>query len=167
MPSPFHGFDLLLLAVSAIGVAFVILSAHFQPSSGAPRPVGWNCDLCAHCGMVVGDRHFAAQLETADGETLNFDDPGCLMAWVAGKRSTPRALYFRPFHGDGWLALDQVAFLPVAHSPAGFALAAVHRGTPGSIRWEQAVQQVRQTTRRAPVESFHARPYLVSRNNAS
>lgn len=155
MRDPLHGSGLVLLAGAAAVLAFFVLFAHLHPPSGAPQPVGWNRDLCAQCGMIVGDRHFAAQLQTADGQALNFDDPGCLMNYLAMRHASPRAIYFRRLHGDGWLTVQQAAFVPVPQSPSGFNLGAVPRGTPGSIPWEQAVQRAQRMEHNSLMEMQH------------
>lgn len=48
-----------------------------------PRPVVIGSDLCAHCHMTVADERFVAQLVTATGKVLVYDDAGCLATALA------------------------------------------------------------------------------------
>jgi copper chaperone NosL len=48
-----------------------------------PRPVVVGSDLCAHCHMMVADERFVAQLVTATGKVLVYDDAGCLATALA------------------------------------------------------------------------------------
>jgi hypothetical protein len=74
--------------------------------------------------MLVGEPSFAAQLHTAAGEVLFFDDPGCLLlhreaAGAAG------AAWFHDSRGPGWLAEADARFVPAEQTPMGHGLAAV------------------------------------------
>lgn len=106
--------------------------------SHGPRGISWDHEACAHCHMLIGDPAFAAQLETTDGETPAFDDPGCLLAYLAERRPRVAAVYFHHLREDRWIPGDRVAFVQVAGSPMGYGLGAVDAGTPGAISLERA-----------------------------
>ena len=101
--------------------------------------------------MLVGDPKFAAQLQTVEGEVLNFDDPGCLLRYVARHKPRLRESYFHHVKEERWLSQAQVGFLPASPSPMGYGLGAVPRQTPGALHYEQAMARVlKRETRHTP-----------------
>lgn len=147
----------LPLILSAIVLAAVaIWTAHrlqFAAAHAGPAAIAFNRDICVECGMAVSDPRFAAQLRLASGRTLNFDDPGCLMTYLAEHHPPVRHMWFHAFQGDRWLSPEQVRFLPVAQSPTGYGFAAVPAGTPGSLSGHQFAARVaalNQQRREAP-----------------
>jgi len=92
--------------------------------------------------MLISDPKFAAQLQTEDGETFNFDDPGCLLRWRTEYAPRARAVWFHHFREERWLAEAEVAFVPVAHTPMAYGFAAVDAATPGAISRAQAEARV-------------------------
>lgn len=146
------------LALIGMAALIVILMAPLRRSRRGAQPVAWNRDICAQCGMVVGDRSFAAQLQTRQGSTLNFDDPGCLMNYLLQRHPAVRAIYLRSSREDGWLPEDKTAFLRVPQSPSGFGLAAVPRGTPGALSWDDAMRVVQQRNQAGEMGGDHVQP---------
>ena len=92
--------------------------------------------------MLVGEPKFAAQLQTREGDVLNFDDPGCLLRYVASKKPQTHAIYFNHHKEDRWLPQAQAGFVPAAPSPMGYGLAALPRQTSGALSFQQATIQV-------------------------
>ncbi len=121
---------LLGVALLAITIAFVRYNAATVPEG--PVPVVWDSEVCTHCKMHVGDPRFAAQLQTTEGDVLNFDDPGCLFDYLASNDVSIHALYFRNHLADAWLSQTEVGFIAVDDSPMGYGLAAVPKETPGA-----------------------------------
>jgi hypothetical protein len=131
-----------LLLGAALAVAAVALVRFNRPElPEGPRPVVWDREVCAHCKMHIGDRRFAAQLQTVDGEIFDFDDPGCLFEYLQSHHGLrTHALYFRSHDGSAWLSEAEVGFLPVDDSPMGFGIRAVPKQTPGAhgLDWAKA-----------------------------
>ncbi len=129
---------LLVLALVVVAVGFMRFNQVSLPEGAVP--VVWDREVCGHCKMHVGDPRFAAQLQTAEGDVVNFDDPGCLFDYLASHRGAIHALYFRDHLGDAWLSESEVGFLPVEESPMGYGIGAVPRGTPEAhgIDWAKA-----------------------------
>jgi copper chaperone NosL len=123
---------LLLVA----GFAWAVVRSQAPPDG--PRPVVWDRQSCAECGMSVSDPRFACQLQTADGDVLDFDDPGCLFRHLSKESAPVRAIYFHAFGEDRWLARDEVGFVAVPNSPMGYDLAAVASGRADAIDFETA-----------------------------
>lgn len=134
---------LLAVALVAIVVAFVRFNQSVPPEG--PVSVVWDGEVCGHCKMHVGDPRFAAQLQTAEGSVLNFDDPGCLFDYLAAHDVSIHALYFRNHAADGWLSQAEVGFVAVDDSPMGYGLAAVPKETAGAqaIDWAKAQVKAR------------------------
>ena len=134
---------LLVVAVIAAVVAFVRFN-QVTLAEGAV-PIVWDSEVCAHCKMHVGDPRFAAQLQTTEGDVLNFDDPGCLFDYLQSNEVTVHALHFRNHLEDGWLSQPEVGFLPADDSPMGYGIRAVPKGTPGAqgIDWAKSRVQDR------------------------
>lgn len=129
---------LLAIALVAITIAFVRFNQVTLPEG--PVPVVWDGEVCGHCKMHVGDPRFAAQLQTTQGEVLNFDDPGCLFDYLHAHEVSIHAIYFRNHQADGWLSEADAGFLPVEDSPMGYGIRVVPKDTPAAqgIDWAKA-----------------------------
>lgn len=136
-----RGLVALLITAGAVTLIAAGLRRAQAPPVG-PQPVAWDRENCAECGMMISDRRFAGQLQTRDGRTLDFDDPGCLMVFLSRGQLPVRAIYFRDQSQDRWLDFADAAFVRSADSPMGRGWAAVPRGTPGSISYGQAMKQM-------------------------
>ena len=127
---------LLALAVVVAVMAFIRFNRVTLP--GGAVPVVWDSEVCGHCKMHVGDPRFAAQLQTSDGDVLNFDDPGCLFDYLDAHDVSLHAVYFRDHLGDDWLSQTEAAFLPADDTPMGYGIRAVPQGTPDAQDWDWA-----------------------------
>ncbi|MFZ5479443.1 MAG: hypothetical protein ACOZNI_21945 [Myxococcota bacterium] len=97
----------------------------------APPEIAFDHEACDECGMLVGEPRFAAAIVTRDGDTLAFDDAGCLFRYVLDEQPSVAHMWFSD--GEGWYNEAQVAFAVDAVTPMGSGLRAVPAGTPGSI----------------------------------
>lgn len=122
-----------------VPIAVAIATACSSRAPDAPTPIDYNREACGHCHMLIGDPRYAAQLVTADGDVVDFDDPGCLIAYLAEAHPSVRHVWFRDARADRWLAQDQVSFAPATDTPMGWGLAAT---SAGSISFAQAQAQV-------------------------
>lgn len=128
---------IVILLCGLGGGLYVSLRSLFALPQG-PVEVLWDKEPCAHCRMHVGEPHFAAQLQTTDREVLNFDDPGCLLAFQAKQRRPVHAIYFHHLKENRWIPQSEVFFIPVEPSPMGYNLGAVSQGTPNAVSLQQA-----------------------------
>lgn len=133
----------ITLVALAGAVAWAIHRAQAQPAG--PRPIVWDRETCAECHMMISDRHYAAQLQTQEGEVLDFDDPACLMTYVVHHHPRIQVIYFRQSQQDRWVDYHSVAFLHSVDSPMGHGYEAVDAGTPGSISFDQALGETEST----------------------
>ena len=136
----------LLLAVLALGLAAVGIWRTATALPDGPEEVAWDKAACAECRMHVGDRRFAAQLQTMDGKVLEFDDPGCLLVYLAREKPQAHALWFRHLREDRWLSSERVGFVPAAQTPMGHGLGAVDAGEPGALTLLQAQAKLARET---------------------
>jgi len=126
--------------IGVVGVAaalFFIMRSEALPSG--PVDVVWDHTQCAECRMSVSERAYAAQLQTEDGQVLNFDDPGCLFQYERHNTIPVHAVWYRHVREDRWVAEAEAAFVASGPSPMGYDLGAVDAGTEGA----QAVAEVR------------------------
>lgn len=135
-----------IAVVGAVAGVAVLLQSHSLPNG--VEPIAWDRAVCARCAMHIGEPHFAVQLQTTDGNVLNFDDPGCLFFYERERHPSVHAMYFHHARDDRWIPRSDVAFVTVASSPMGYAFGAVQRGTTGSISYEEARDRVLRGTPR-------------------
>jgi copper chaperone NosL len=127
---------LLALAAAALGLALWRLAA---PPGGPVEPA-WDRVACARCHMLLSDPAFAAQLHSAGGEVVFFDDPGCLLLYRADAPDPQARAWFHDSTSDRWLSDAEVGFVPVDETPMGHGLAAVKRAeNPTALGLEAAL----------------------------
>lgn len=132
----------LLLALAAVVAVMAFMRFNEATLPEGAVPVVWDSEVCGHCKMHVGDPRFAAQLQTTEGDVLNFDDPGCLFDYIDSHSASVHALYFRNHLEDGWLSESEAGFLPVDESPMGYGIRAVPKGTPDAQDIDWAKERV-------------------------
>ena len=129
-------------AVAAIAVTLALLlwavRSTQAPSTG-PVAVPWDQVRCARCGMLVSERGFAAQLHTADGEILHFDDPGCLLLHEHETAPEATRSYFQEIRGNTWLPRSKTGFVRAEITPMGYGLGAVERTAADALSPEAAL----------------------------
>jgi copper chaperone NosL len=58
-----------------------------------PGVIHYDSDACDHCRMTISDPAFAAQVVTGTGKVYRFDDPKCLVSFVAAGQVSPSAIH--------------------------------------------------------------------------
>ncbi len=106
----------------------------------APAEPVWGKQACAHCGMLVGDRRYAAQAVLA-GERKYFDDIGCMVLWTDEQKSRPERSWVRA--GDAWVDAAQARYASGAKTPMDFGFEArpASAGSAG-VGWDEARAQL-------------------------
>jgi len=100
-------------------------------ASGPPPPAELDTRnaQCAHCGMVVSDRRFAAQIAAPGEEARFFDDIGCLTNWLR-VQDAPLApqtmIYVADYRTKEWAPADTAAYrrVPGLQTPMGSEIVA-------------------------------------------
>ena len=99
------------------------------PGNAAPQPpeIAYGRDLCASCGMIIGEPQFAAATLLTDGKTYKFDDVGEMFIYHAQHTELSVHVWFvHDYDSRAWIN-GQTAFY-VTHSglqaPMGSGVAA-------------------------------------------
>jgi len=119
--------------LGTIALAFGGILGGCSVDPGRPPSIRYGEEACAHCRMIISDDRFAAALVTKGGETMKFDDIGCLVDHEAGQRSPPATTYWvRDFAGGDWLDARAATYVQSAkvHSPMGYGLTALPPKSP-------------------------------------
>jgi copper chaperone NosL len=125
-------------------VACVLALGGCGADTGRPPSIRYGEDACARCRMIISDDRFAAALVTRDGETMRFDDVGCLVEHEAGRPSSPAAAacWVRDSTGGGWLDARAATYVrsPEGRSPMAYGLTAFPPNSPAAgpaLRFDQ------------------------------
>jgi copper chaperone NosL len=130
-----------LIVAAAVALTFLLHRAAEAPDR--PQPIAWDHEACAQCKMLIGEAGFAAQIVDEDGRAFDFDDPGCLLAYLATHTVRSHRVWFHDLTGDRWLGAGEVGFVEVPRSPMGYGLGAVAAGVPGALSYDAAAARVR------------------------
>ena len=134
-----------VLGVAVLTGLAAFVGINVLASSGPPDgpvEVAWDRDVCAFCGMHVGEPAFVVQAHLRNGKVLFYDDPGCAMRHVAGGGLDVHRMWFHHVREDRWIPGDRVAFMETPTSPMGYRLGAVDSGTPDAISYQEALRRV-------------------------
>jgi copper chaperone NosL len=77
--------------------------------------------------MIISDERFAAAVVGPSGESLKFDDIGCLIQHEAGEPRADSTYWVRNYHEPEWLDARRAVFIHERslNSPMGHNLAAL------------------------------------------
>lgn len=121
------------------------LFASCAPALSEPTPIAYDHVACDHCGMLVSDPRFAAQLVTRDGDRHEFDDPACLFLWMVDHTPQMGNAWFRDhstMESEVWLSWREVGFVEAEQTPMGGGWGAVPAGTVGAVSFGAASSRV-------------------------
>lgn len=76
-----------------------------------PREIVQGVDVCEYCHMTVDDPGRAAQWLEPGGRVLLFDEPGCLVAWLASRPGVEGEAYVGDAGETGWIPAHEAAFI--------------------------------------------------------
>ncbi|MBD2869001.1 nitrous oxide reductase accessory protein NosL [Paenibacillus arenilitoris] len=69
-------------------------------------------DVCVICKMAVKDDQYATQIVTKDGQSLKFDDIGCLNTWkTENGTDTIGAAFVRDYNSKQWLRYEKAYYV--------------------------------------------------------
>lgn len=106
----------------------LLLLACGDPGHGPARLV-FDRDACEHCGMVITDRSFAAQVRI--GRTPHrFDDLGCALEWVDEQAGggEPDELWVMDPATQQWIDARKASFRGGQRTPMGYGFGAQPSG---------------------------------------
>ena len=106
-----------------------------------PARLAYDHIACDHCGMMVSDPRFAAQLTTDGGDRYEFDDPVCAFLYIQDHGPKIAHVWFHdsnvPTDADAWLDWDRVSFVRATGAPMDGGVGAVPIGV-GTMSFSEA-----------------------------
>ncbi|MFF2479650.1 nitrous oxide reductase accessory protein NosL [Paenibacillus sp. NPDC058071] len=76
-----------------------------------PQAINEETDVCVICKMAVKDDQFATQIVTKDGQSLKFDDIGCLNTWKKENGTdTIGAAFVRDYNSKQWIRYEKAYY---------------------------------------------------------
>ncbi|MDF2837555.1 MAG: hypothetical protein K0Q63_3195 [Paenibacillus sp.] len=82
-------------------------------------------DICVICKMAIKDDQYATQIVTKDGQSLKFDDIGCLNTWkTENGTDTIGAAFVRDYDTKQWLRYEKAyyAYDPTYQTPMAYGI---------------------------------------------
>lgn len=130
------------MRAALLGMATVAVGGCAPGRDSGPVEIKWDRDVCAHCGMAISDRRFAAQVRGGPRRTAyKFDDIGCAIVWLAKQPwgSESATEIWVAAHDNGrWLDARAASYHAGRTSPMGYNHAALDPGAAGGIDFTQA-----------------------------
>lgn len=105
-------------------IIMLVLSACGQESY-EPQAINEETDVCVICKMAVKDDQYATQIVTKDGQSLKFDDIGCLNTWKnENGTDTIGAAFVRDYNTKQWLRYEKAyyAYDPSYQTPMAYGI---------------------------------------------
>lgn len=88
--------------------------------AGQPPAIAWGTVSCDYCHMSVRAGSHPAQLVPTRGAVRVFDEPGCLLRYLAGHPAGDSARVWVRTEGSGqWLEAQAAVYLVPDRMPAG------------------------------------------------
>jgi len=107
-----------------------------------PVEIAWGEELCARCHMPISVASFATQVQLEDGVVLDFDDPGCMLSWLARNEAPVNRIWLHHATRDQWLLAADAGFIWWDVTPRGFGLAVVGASEPNAMGWDAAASHL-------------------------
>lgn len=77
-----------------------------------PHAINEETDICVFCKMAIRNDEYATQLVTKDGQSLKFDDIGCMHEWKSENGTdTIGAEFVRDFHSLQWIDYNKAYYV--------------------------------------------------------
>jgi copper chaperone NosL len=118
------------------GLALALATSACEDATRPVDPV-WGKQPCASCAMLVSERRYAAELSTARGDRLFFDDVGCLAAYLREHRPEVRGIWAHD--GSRWVDARVARFAPGQRTPMDYGFAVAEAGAASFEDVERAV----------------------------
>lgn len=118
-----------------------------EASAGKARPpeIAIGQDVCDWCSMTIDDGRMTAAFVPAKGRSLRFGEPGCLLAWLAGRPDTGGESFVAAHEDAGWLGAPAASFVRgQVRTPMRFDLTAWRERPTGAgapLTWAQLVRE--------------------------
>ncbi len=107
-------------------VLVLAISCGDKPESG-PVKIYYGEDICERCKMIISEKNFAAQYKLSNGETVKFDDLGCMIQYTHDTEKTPISeVYVVDYSSEGWIDGRKAYYIWTENinTPMGYGLLA-------------------------------------------
>jgi copper chaperone NosL len=129
---------LRLLAVVALPCLATLAACGREVNTG-PAEIKWDRDVCEHCGMIISDRHYAAEIRVGPKHKVHkFDDIGCAVTWLKEHPSAqaPGAeIWVNDYRNSEWLDARRAHYVSGRTTPMGYGFGAVKEATPEAVQF--------------------------------
>ena len=134
-------------------VAAVILEGVFAMSCNhepdfSPRTINYDRDICEQCLMGIADSLWAVQAINTQGETLWFDDIGCMIEymksdnWKKFVNHQKVQLWVGNTENGGWLDAHKAYYNFGKHTPMGYGYSAVPEANDTTFTFDQMKKRI-------------------------
>lgn len=77
-----------------------------------PQAINEDTDICEICNMAIKDDYHATQIITTDGQSLKFDDIGCMNTWMTENGTDMiGAAFVRDYNSKQWLPYEKAYYV--------------------------------------------------------
>ena len=87
--------------------------------------------------MDIEEMAYSAQIITPEGDTYFFDDIGCVVDWLEGRKIETKKVISKTLDTDRWIDVDKAWYTRTASSPMGYGFAAYEHKKKGFIPYEE------------------------------
>ncbi|GIQ65954.1 hypothetical protein PACILC2_45220 [Paenibacillus cisolokensis] len=95
----------------AVLIGVIVLLAACGGEKYEPQAINEETDVCVICKMAIKDDQFATQIVTKDGQSLKFDDIGCLNTWkTENGTDTIGAAFVRDYNSKQWIRYEKAYY---------------------------------------------------------
>lgn len=113
------------IQLTLIMIAMLLVLSACGGEKYEPQAINENTDVCVICKMAVKDDQYATQIITKDGQSLKFDDIGCLNTWKKENGTdTIGAEFVRDYNSKQWLRYEKAyyAYDPSYKTPMAYGI---------------------------------------------
>jgi len=97
--------------VLAVLIGVVVMLAACGGEKYEAQAINEETDVCVICKMAIKDDQFATQIITKDGQSLKFDDIGCLNTWkTENGTDTIGAAFVRDYDSKQWIRYEKAYY---------------------------------------------------------
>ncbi|MGG3280949.1 nitrous oxide reductase accessory protein NosL [Paenibacillus solani] len=97
--------------LTVIMIALLLFLSACGEDKYEPQAINEDTDICVICKMAIKDDQYATQIITKDGQSLKFDDIGCLNTWKnENGTDTIGAAFVRDYNTKQWLRYEKAYY---------------------------------------------------------
>lgn len=99
------------LGKAVVLAALLLVLAACGSEKYQAQAINEETDVCVICKMAIKDDQYATQIITKDGQSLKFDDIGCMNTWKKDNGTdTIGAAFVRDYNSKQWLRYEKAYY---------------------------------------------------------